>query len=170
MDCTRLVPFVLLPRKRETHSMSTATGLLQRKGARQFVKFCIVGASSFSIDFGISFILTIGLHVWWVLAKTISFSLAVTNGFFWNQRWTFKAKGHRRSRDQYAMFFTVNIVGYLLNLSIMKTVFFLATGTWRGQHPTVPMFVTATVVATAFVTFWNFFANKHWTFRRNPGA
>ncbi|HXG24101.1 MAG TPA: GtrA family protein [Chthonomonadales bacterium] len=139
---------------------------IQKPAIRQFIKFCLVGTSSFAIDFGVSFFLTFGFHMWWVLAKTISFTLAVTNGFFWNRRWTFRAIGYRRRRDQYAMFYLVNIVGYVLNLTIMKTVFFISTGTWRGQHPTKPVFIIATLVATAVVVFWNFTANKYWTFRR----
>ncbi|HSV73094.1 MAG TPA: GtrA family protein [Chthonomonadales bacterium] len=135
-------------------------------GPRQFVKFCMVGSSSFAIDFGVSYMLTYGLGLWWVLAKTISFSLAVTNGFFWNRRWTFRAVGHRRKREQYAMFVTFNIVGWALNVCIMKTVFFISTGAWHGQQPERPMFVLATFAATLVVTFWNFFTNKHLTFGR----
>ena len=137
----------------------------QKPAVRQFIKFCIIGATSFTIDVGISYALTFGLHMWWVLAKTISFSLAVTNGFFWNQRWTFRAVGHRKHHEQYAMFFGVNVIGWLLNLSIMKAVFFASTGTWRGQHPTKPVWIAATLLATVIVVFWNFFANKHWTFK-----
>ena len=139
--------------------------LLDRPGLRQFIKFCIIGSTSFAIDFGISYFLTFPLHMWWVLAKTISFSLAVTNGFFWNQRWTFRAVGHRKHHEQYAMFAGVNIVGWLLNVSIMKTVFWISTGTFRGQHPTKPVWLAATILATVIVVFWNFFANKHWTFK-----
>src|SRR5262245_49944727 len=127
--------------------------LLHRPAVRQFIKFCIIGATSFSIDFLVSYALTFGPHMWWVLAKTISFSLAVTNGFFWNQRWTFRAVGHRAHHEQYAMFFGVNIVGWLLNLSIMKAVFFATTGTWRGQHPTKPTWIAATLLATLIVVF-----------------
>jgi putative flippase GtrA len=139
--------------------------LLQRPGMQQFLKFCVVGATSFTIDVGISYILTFHFHMWWVLAKTVSFTLAVTNGFFWNQRWTFDAVGKRKHHEQYAMFFGVNIVGYILNLAIMKAVFFASTGQWRGQHPTKPVWFAATLTATVIVVFWNFFANKHWTFK-----
>src|SRR5438132_310682 len=115
----------------------------ERPDVRQFVKFCIVGATSFTIDAGLSGILIFKFHLWWVLAKTISFTLAVTNGFFWNRRWTFDAVGHRRQREQYAMFLGVNVVGYVLNIAIMKSVFWAATGQLRGQHPTKPQFIIA---------------------------
>lgn len=137
----------------------------ERPDVRQFVKFCIVGATSFAIDAGISAILIFAAGMWWPLANTISFAVAVTNGFFWNRRWTFQAVGQRRQRDQYAMFFGVNVVGLILNLGIMKTVFFFATGQWQGQHPKGLHFTIAKIAATAVVVFWNFFANRHWTFK-----
>ena len=146
-------------------SLAESVPVLERPGIRQFVKFCIVGASSFAIDAGISALLIFRFGMWWVPANTISFVLAVTNGFFWNQRWTFRAVGHRRHQEQYAMFVGVNIVGLVINLAIMKSVFFIATGQWQGQQPTGMRFAIAKVAATAVVVFWNFFANKHWTFR-----
>src|SRR5260221_4235360 len=82
--------------------------MLRRPGVRQFVKFCIVGASSFLIDAGISFVLHFYMGVPLIIAKTISFMLAVTNGFFWNSRWTFETTDARKHHDRYAMFFPVN--------------------------------------------------------------
>lgn len=136
-----------------------------RPDLRQFIKFCIVGATSFTIDLGISWLLhyRFGLPVF--LAKTISFSLAVTNGFIWNQRWTFRAVGHRKHHEQYAMFVSVNLVGYVLNVGIVMSVIRLSTGTWSPPEAPKPVFIMATLIATAVVVFWNFFANRHWTFR-----
>jgi putative flippase GtrA len=145
--------------------------LLHKRGVRQFIKFCIVGASSFAIDAGISTLLAVHLGIWWVAARTFSFILAVTNGFFWNQRWTFRAVGHRRQHEQYTMFFMVNIVGLVLNLTIMKLVFRLMTGGWHRPILTTPhgklTWYAALLSATVIVVFWNFFANKLWTFK-NP--
>jgi putative flippase GtrA len=140
--------------------------LLQRPGVLQFIKFCIVGASSFTIDLGISYLLHFHAGFPLVPAKTISFVLAVTNGFFWNRRWTFDAVGKRDHREQYAMFFAVNIVGYLLNIGIVTAIVGLETKTWINQQPSKPVFLIATLIATCFVVFWKFFANKHWTFKQ----
>src|SRR5262245_31297153 len=109
-----------------------------RRGLRQFVKFCIVGAGSTVIDFGVFTLAYYGVHAvatllsshrvpevpWlpaWLhavlvpypalqafvdhhegavlLAATLSFVVAVSNGFYWNRRWTFShargASAHR---------------------------------------------------------------------------
>ena len=138
---------------------------LPQPAIHQFVKFCIVGASSFAIDLGVAILLHYYVHIPLIPAKTISFTLAVTNGFYWNRRWTFAAVPGRRQRDQYAMFFAVNIVGWLLNVGIVTVVIGLVTGIWIDQHPKKTLLVAATLVATVFVVFWNFFANRLWTFK-----
>lgn len=134
-------------------------------GAAQFVKFCVVGLSNLLIDYSISYVLTFHFKLWWVLAQMISFSVAVTNSFFWNRRWTFQAHGGNNHKQQYAMFFTVNIIGLVLNLAIMKAVFFAFTGSWHGQPPEKIDWVIAKMSATVIVVLWNFLANKHWTFK-----
>lgn len=139
--------------------------LHKRPAVRQFAKFCIVGASSFAIDYGISFFLHFLFSVNLQVAKTISFALAVTNGFFWNNRWTFQNTGSRAAHEKYARFVAVNVVGWILNLAIVTAVVWSETGTWVNQQPSKPVFLLATLVATFFVVFWNFFANKHWTFK-----
>lgn len=148
--------------------MSGAMTYLRRPAVIQFIKFCIVGASSFLIDFLVSTSLTYTIfHHHWVIPRIISFTLAVTNGFIWNQRWTFHAVGKRRSHEQYTMFYIVNIVGLLLNLGIMKTVFYMSKDflhTWSGSKIPFPIWLSSFLIATTIVTFWNFFANKHWTF------
>jgi putative flippase GtrA len=151
----------------ETSPMTagTAQPLHERRELPQFVKFCIVGSSSFAIDYGVSYLLLFHGSLSVELSKTISFSLAVTNGYFWNRRWTFRSREHRRKREQYPMFFGVNIIGLLLNVLIVKSVIYVETGVWRNQHPTKLTFLLATIAAAGVVVFWNFFANKLWTFR-----
>ena len=143
-------------------------GLIQKPGIRQFIKFCIVGATSFTIDFGVSYLLHYYAKFPVYTAKTLSFCVAVTNGFFWNQRWTFRAVGHRKHHEQYAMFLGVNVVGLLLNGGIFMCVIKLTTGEWSPHEAPKKWFLLATLAATAVVVFWNFFANKHWTFKPPP--
>src|SRR5438552_11527656 len=126
-----------------------AMPLHQRPGIVQFVKFCVVGASSFLIDVGVSYFLHYHLGLALILAKTISFTLAVTNGFVWNSRWTFETTEARKHHERYAMFFAVNVVGWALNVGIVTLICGLETGTWLNQHPTKPVFLLATLAATA---------------------
>lgn len=152
-----------------------ATTLLRRRGMRQLVKFCLVGASSTVIDKGTLWLLLYRLAPrtpWWISA-TLSFSLAVTNGFVWNRRWTFRARDHGTFRAQYSMFLSTNLVGLALNLAVTKLFLVLFTGQLRhiGGNPKAVKVIIASLAAVPFVTLWNFAASKYWTFRpRTPAG
>lgn len=147
---------------------TAAAGLMQRKGVRQFVKFCIIGFSSMLIDVGISYTLIYSLDLNLTLAKTISFLFAVTNGFIWNSLWTFRGLGSGRQHEMYVKFVLVNCVGLILNLTIFKSVIALFTGRLIGQPtPDKAHFALATITAVICVSLWNYFGNKLWTFKHH---
>lgn len=145
--------------------------LLKRGGVQQLVKFCIVGATSTVIDKGSLWLLlnrVLPHAPWWVCA-TLSFCLAVSNGFFWNRHWTFQAhgEGHAPARRQYLKFFATNIVGLTLNLGITKLFLILFTGQFLHNTNPAPLHVLiASLCAAPFVVVWNFTAARHWTFKK----
>ena len=162
-------PTMAPPPGRTATFSDRASALAQRRGVRQLVKFCLVGATSTVIDKGTLWVLVndvLPRTPWWVSA-TISFALAVTNGFVWNRTWTFRARDHARARRQYSMFLTTNLVGLGLNLALTKA--FLVAWTGRlfqfGEHPEANAVVLASVCAVPFVVLWNFVASKYWTFK-----
>jgi putative flippase GtrA len=161
----------------------------QRPAIRQFVKFCIVGASSTLISMSIFSLLIYGLHLSEVLhdalasrpqwqrvvdeyrlhvqvAALIAFLFAVTNGFFWNSRWTFRQTDAAKRKTQYAKFVLVNAIGLVLNQIILFVVNRALTAgravNEKGWEPLI-----AFAIATCIVVFWNFSANKLWTFKDN---
>jgi putative flippase GtrA len=151
-----------------------ATALLQRRGVRQLVKFCLVGATSTFIDKRtLWFLLNDGLPraPWWISA-TISFCLAVTNGFIWNSRWTFRSRkaSARSRRAQYGMFFTTNVIGLLLNLGLTNLILVLFAGQlpYIGGNAHASDVLVASLSAVPIVVLWNFAASKYWTFRVAP--
>lgn len=144
---------------------------LQRLGGVQFLKFCTVGVSSTIIDKGTAWLLmkfVLPRAPWWI-SLTISFALGVSNGFFWNRRWTFQARGegHAPAREQYLKFIFSNVIGWMLNITFTKLFLFLVTGKLFHEINPPPLHVIiASLCAAPIVVFWNFFANKHWTFKR----
>lgn len=158
--------------------------LSERPGLAQFVKFCLVGATSFVIDVGLLNLLYFGLQQPLFVSKTVSFLAGVTNGFLWNSRWTFREQ-RGSIQSQYPKFVATNLVGLVLNLSIMTGSIVLATRfgiihadrqpaeivnlivSGEGKKAFNPMTVNlATIVATVVVTAWNFTAAKFITFRK----
>jgi putative flippase GtrA len=163
-------------------ALEAPTGLLhsvaQRRGVRQFVKFCIVGASSTAIDFLVFFLLIEVVHLHQFTASPdlaratavcCAFGVAVTNGFYWNNRWTFRAGETEGARSRYAKFVLTNLVGLALNLSITLLLARFAPApvvALLGQflHKDPAAFF-GKAVATLIVVFWNFTASKYWTFK-----
>ena len=150
---------------------------------KQFVKFCLVGATSFTIDIVLLNTIYFVLGLPLVLAKSASFLAAVTNGFIWNSRWTF-GRGDQVAK-RFPVFVATNLIGLVLNLAIMTGAIIGASRyglgtaqrppkeiaqlilTGAGRRAFDPLTVnTATVVATVVVTAWNFAAAKCITFRK----
>jgi putative flippase GtrA len=159
--------------------------VVQCKLLRQFVKFCLVGASSTAIDLGTfaallrhdvpihlaglisadvggrAAVLLLQYKLPLLLCNTFSFILAVTNGFFWNRRWTFRALDPTRARRQYASFFVINIIGFVLNTSILLV---LAPTLQTLGTPAQRAAMLGKVAAVPIVAIWNFAASKYWAF------
>jgi putative flippase GtrA len=151
-----------------------ATALLQRRGVRQLIKFCLVGVTSTFIDKRtLWFLLNDGMprSPWWISA-TISFCLAVTNGFIWNSRWTFRSRdaAARSTGAQYGMFFGTNVIGLLLNLGLTNLILVLFADQlpYIGGNAHASDVLVASLLSVPIVVLWNFAASKYWTFRPAP--
>jgi putative flippase GtrA len=139
--------------------MANAVHLRVRAGLRrphnwlQLGKFCAVGASGYVVNlsvFAICFKL-IGMHH--LLAATAAFIVAVTNNFWWNRHWTFKARSGRAG-FQAARFFTVSVAAFLFAALVLELLVSVAGVPELG----------AQAIAIAAATPLNFVGNKMWSF------
>ena len=148
------------------------------KEGTRFLKFSVVGMLGTVIDFGglNLLILTFGFSK--ILANTCSFTVAVINSFIWNRLWTFHEARDRPIGPLLVQFFLVSVGGLLLNQAI-----FLSLDAWvlgEAGALAAPMATLALgiglahyklaynlskAIATIIVLFWNFGANRLWTFR-----
>ena len=113
------------------------------KEITRFLKFCVVGTLGAVIDFGSLNLLILSFGFSKILANTCSFSVAVISNFIWNRLWTFPEARDRPIVPQLGQFFLVNIglAHYKLAYNLSKAI------------------------ATIIVLFWNFGANRLWTYR-----
>lgn len=164
------------------------------KEAERFFKFLVVGAIGFVVDFGIFNLLLNPVNTWlspgnWlynlladlgfgdyfithagpVIASTVSFVAAVVSNFLWNRYWTYPDSRSRSRRRQFTMFFIVSVIGVLIRIPIV----FIMTPIFRslvGGIGPLEAYTTrladnlSLMVAVVVVLFWNFFANRHWTY------
>ena len=125
---------------------------------KQFTKSVIVGLVNTAIDFFIYFSLTRGTDFFerhLLSANIIAFSIAATNSFFWNKKWTFRDQG-KNYHVQYSKFLIVSIGGLILSQGIFVI----------GVHYLKISDIITKLAAVAIVTFWNFALNKWWTFKK----
>jgi putative flippase GtrA len=126
----------------------------------RFARFLAVGALGTFLDVGLlAFLKTTGLPT--LLANTFSFSAGVANNFTWNRLWTFAEAKRADWRRQLMQFLSVSLVGLALNNTFVL-VLEAPLGTLLGQRDYG--YLPAKVIATGVVVFWNYFANRYWTF------
>ena len=148
------------------------------KEITRFFKFATVGMLGTVIDFGTLNLLILAFGFSKGLANTCSFTVAVLSNFVWNRLWTFPEARNRSIVPQLTQFVLVNIGGLLLNQAI-----FLSLDAWvlgEAGILAAPMaalalnvgldhfelaYNSSKAVATIIVLFWNFGANRLWTFR-----
>lgn len=128
---------------------------------RRFVRFGLVGSLGTALDFALLTILK--LMGWPTLAaNSLSFSAGLLNNFALNRLWTFRHARRTNWRRQLLQFSTVSLVGLLLNNAIVLNlegafVALIGDADWA--------YLPAKVIAAGVVCFWNYFANRNWTFR-----
>jgi putative flippase GtrA len=141
---------------------------LEKELMVQILKFCCVGASSTIIDKSVFFLLINQFGArWWTLYTCIAFCFGVTNGFYWNRRWTFNIDGKADGGKQYVKFVVTNVIGLALNLLITK--FFLIMMLGHADAPSdadKTKVLIASLCAVPIVVIWNFSAARFWTFKQ----
>ena len=136
----------------------------------QFAKYAATGAMNSFTDIGILNLLSLTFQIFAgpliILFNVISFSVAVTNSYFWNNIWVFKKEGGGLSVAQFGKFLGVTIRGVAINSAILYTVTTLI-GAPAGMSPALWENV-GKLVAVPVAVIWNFFGYKFFVFRRQP--
>ena len=128
-------------------------GLRRPQNWFQLLKFCVVGASGYVVNLCAFAICVKGLGLHHLIAATVAFVVAVTNNFWWNRHWTFRA-GSGRARFQAARFFAVSIGAFLFAAAVLELL------VSAGGVPEL----TAQAIAIVAATPLNFIGNKMWSF------
>ncbi|MBN2387540.1 MAG: GtrA family protein [Anaerolineales bacterium] len=131
----------------------------------RFLRFLAVGALGTLLDFGLLTTLK-RAGVPTLAANTLSFSAGVINNFVLNRRWTFGDAPQSRWTAQFVPFALVSLVGLVLNSGIVLLLE-VPFGTLLGGSEWG--YLPAKALATGVVVFWNYCANRLWTFRPQDG-
>ncbi|MEK7807713.1 MAG: GtrA family protein [Chloroflexota bacterium] len=159
------------------------------KDIKRFIKFLIVGASSFLVDFGLfNYFHAQGVGTWVaqnlfssfssvalffaerpeVVEQSLSFSVAVVNSFFWNYSWIYREAKNEPVGKKLAQFVIVSGVGLLLGAPIFSGALMITrpmVTTIGLSHPSFNVAGNlALMVRVGVILFWNFYANRKWTY------
>ena len=120
----------------------------------QMAKFAQVGVLNTAIDFGILNLLifvtgiTSGLSI--IPLNAISFSIAIINSFFWNEKWVFETK----KEANFITFVVVTLIGLAINSGIVYAITTFVPPTFVDSQK---LWVNlAKVLATGISLIWNF--------------
>jgi dolichol-phosphate mannosyltransferase len=119
----------------------------------QLLKFGVVGGSGYVVNLIVFAGLVKVLDVHQIPAAILSFCVAVTNNFWWNRHWTFKA-GEGHAGFQAIRFFVVSVLALVVNLVVLQLLVEQA-----GMDK-----IAAQAIAVAVAMPFNFVGNKLWTF------
>ncbi len=133
-----------------------------QKEAKRFVKFSIVGAIGAVVDFSALNVLILVFGWEKFFANIVSVSCAIVSNFWWNRHWTFPESRNHVLHISFGKFALVNLVGLIIN----QFVFLLSDKFIFDPLLPHPLdYNLAKAAAIGVVLFWNFGANRLWTYR-----
>ena len=148
---------------------------LSRSELTRFLKFSVVGTFGAVVDFGAFNVLHGSLGWPAIPASVFSFLAAVTSNFIWNRLWTYPDSRTRSVRRQAGQFALVSVVGLAIRTPLFAVLIGPATslavilvqtrfGSIAGVTAAALGSNLALAAAVSVVLFWNFLANRLWTY------
>lgn len=140
------------------------------KEQSRFLRFALVGAVGAVIDFGVFNLLTHLTDINAVIASVISFITAVCSNFIWNRYLTYPDSRSKNVAHQLVQFLAISLIGLAIRTPIFaflegNLINYLSNASF--SLPFTPVFLGHNLsLATGIVVvmFWNFFANRFWTY------
>lgn len=155
------------------------------KEVERFLKFALVGTFGAVVYFATLNILQFALLVpvppyqstKIAVATGIAFCAAVISNFVLNRYWTYPDSRSRSMRRQMVQFFLISIVGLVFRLIFVSASYkylgdfsasllesFSVNTNW-GEEAIYQLGTNeAQAISIIIVLFWNFFANRYWTY------
>jgi putative flippase GtrA len=140
------------------------------KERTRFLKFMGVGLIGAVVDFGTFNLLATLFSVSSVLASMVSFVLALTSNFLWNRFWTYPDSRSKPVSRQLGQFLVISVLGLAIRTPLFAWLEKVMIRLFSTNLPTFsfsPTFLGHNIslaIVILIVMFWNFFANRFWTY------
>lgn len=125
--------------------------LMNNRLIQQIMKFAVVGATAFLIDYGIMILLTEVFSIHYLISSAISFTVSVIYNYILSLYWVFDVNNDQSKTTNFIIFIVLSVIGLLINQLMM----------WLCVDITnlMPYFI-AKIFATAVVMVYNFVSRK----------
>ncbi len=156
------------------------------KEQKRFIKFLIVGAVGFAVDFGgfnLFHFLKIGPAVAGlvpaslgayllehpeIIEQSLSFSCAVVSNFLWNYLWIYPEAREANQTRKILLFVAVSVVGLMIGVPVFTAALVVSKNIVAsfdlGGLPFNLAGNMALVCRVVVLLFWNFFVNRKLTY------
>ena len=113
------------------------------------MKFGVVGAGAFLIDYALLYLLTEFAHIHYLISSVLSFTVSLIFNYIASIYWVFDVTKKQTYKEVF-IFVILSVMG----LGINQIVMYVMTDCWGVYY----MF--SKLVATAIVMVWNFITRK----------
>jgi len=120
----------------------------------QFFRYGFVALAAFIVDFGLLFVFTHYLNIYYLISATLSFLISLVLNYWLSTLWVFSHSSKKRAVEVTA-FLIINLVGLALNMVII----WLCTSLF-GMY-----YLYSKLIAVTLVFFWSFLARRYFIFK-----
>ena len=116
----------------------------------QVLRYGIVVAIAFPIDFGLLYVFTDIFHIHYLISTILSFTISMAVNFLISILWVFKVRADRPLWKEISAFFVIGFVG----LGLTALIVWFCTSTLHIHY------LISKLVAVTIVFFWSFGARR----------
>ena len=134
-----------------------------KKIIEQFLKFAVVGGISFLVDFTVYTIMCNVLHIHYIIAGVLGFTVSVVVNYILSMRYVFLSKDDTRKDKEFLIFVVLSLMGMVLNtilLYLCIDILYSNLGYLKQLLSNEWMNIVAKVFATGVVMVFNFITRK----------
>jgi putative flippase GtrA len=119
-------------------------------GLIQFIRYGFTAVVAFFVDFGLLYVFTTHLHMFYLLSTTASFAISVVVNYAMSTKWVFANRNKQQRMVEIIMFVGICTIALVLNDLFM----------WVFTSQLDIYYLVSKLITVAIVFFWSFGARR----------
>jgi putative flippase GtrA len=121
----------------------------------KLARYLISGGIAASVDLGSLYLFVSLMHLWYLLATTLSFILTLVVSFVLQKWWTFKDSSTASLPRQASSYLALSVVNVFVNAGLMYVL----------VHTLGMQYLVAQFLVIGVIALYGFFLYRYWIFR-----